>query len=119
MAAFLVGSVVATFAWAEPEDCNWDFRADTTATGVGRDGADTAQAALEELVKMNRHIEVPVEAIRVNSRSNDRAVLIGSDADGGVGFNVYIDDVHRIIAYVESQADGTYHLGHFSTCLGV
>jgi hypothetical protein len=118
VAAFLLGSVLTVFASAGPADCDWDFRADTTVTSVGSGGAKTPEEAMAAVAQLNSNIKVPPGATEVGDGA-DRAVEIGTDADGGIGFNIYIEGVHRIVAYVLPLEDGTYQLDHFSTCLGV
>ncbi len=118
VAAFLLGSTLTVFATAGPGACNWDFRADTAMTAVGSGGAKTPEEALAPVVQLNQHIQVPPKAVQ-GGDGDDRAVSVGTDAQGGTGFNIYIEGVHRIFAYVRQLEDGTYQLDHFSTCLGV
>jgi hypothetical protein len=118
VAVFLMGSVAAVFATADPPKCDWAFREDYSLDNAGVEGASTPEGALRRLPAFSRSVTVPDEAVRATEGANHYE-KIGTDDAGGVGYFVYLDGVSRVEAYVAQGTDGTYYLSGISTCLGV
>lgn len=116
-AVFLLGSLVAVYASAAPEKCDWSRSSDKAVTFVGP-GAATPEEALKEL-PVTANISIPDASLEATSGDNRFAQTATDQVTGDVSYAIYIDGVHRIQATVEQLPDGTYYPTSYSTCYGV